>query len=126
MEFKKTFWMNVFFTIAWMLLCLLSFATDIDYVEHTLTYKIFTAFIQLFILTIPITTAIYMYKSNNLLLRKFALFGNYLSAIGILVCILAIIFYQLSKIFSMDFLIVLFVYCIFAAPFLINLKALRS
>lgn len=126
MNYKKTFWMNVFFAIAWVLLCLLSFATDIDYVEHTLTYKIFTAFIQLFILAIPITTAIYMYKSNNLLLRKFALFGNYLSVIGTILSLLFTIYHQPSIVISISFLIVLFVYCIFVTPFLINLKAVKA
>ena len=126
MTYKKTFWMNVFFAIAWLLLCLLSFATDIDYVEHTLTYKIFTAFVQLFILSTSIITVLHLYKSNKSLVRKLALFSNYSCIIGTILSLLFTIYHQPSIVITISFLIVFFVYCIFAAPFLINLKALRS
>lgn len=125
MTYKKTFWMNVFFAIAWVLLCLLSFATDIDYVEHTLTYKLFTAFIQLFIFSTSIITVVHLYKSNKSLILKFALFSNYSCVIGTILSLLFTIYHQPSIVISISFLIVLFVYCLFATPFLINLKALR-
>lgn len=76
MEFKKTFWMNVFFAITLVLLYLLSYATDIDYVEHTTRQKIVSFSIQLAVLAVPIITAIHFYKSNWSLVRKLALLGN--------------------------------------------------
>lgn len=126
MTYKKTFWMNVFFVIAWVLLCLLSFATDIDYVEHTLTYKIFTAFVQLFILSTSIITAVHLYKSNKSLVRKFVLFSNYSCVIGTILSLLFTIYHQPSIVISFEFLIIVFIYCVFTLPFVLNIKAIKA
>jgi hypothetical protein len=118
--------MNVFFAIAWFLLCLLSFATDIDYVEHTLTYKIFTAFIQLFILSTSIITAAHLYKSNKSLVRRFSLFANYSCVITAIFSLLFTIYHQPSIVISFEFLVIAFIYCVFTLPFILNIKAIKA
>lgn len=126
MIYKKTFWMNVFFAIAWVLICLLSFATDIDYVERTTTYKFISAFIQLFILVVPIITAILLCKPNKPLLRKFALLGNYCCIIGIISLLLSIMYKEPTAVISTEFLFV-FLFCFLViSPFVINLKAIKA
>ncbi len=122
----KTFSLNVFFAVVWVLLCVLSFATDIDYVENTMTQKVLSALMQLFILTIPIITAIYLYKSNNCMLRKVVLFSNYSALMIIVLCLLAVIYNQPSLFSSFDFVILFFIYFVFSLPFLINLKVLKA
>ncbi len=126
MEFKKTFWMNFVGSIAWVLLCLLSFATDIDYVEHTLTHKVISFVTQLLFLSTFVITAFHLYKSNTFLMRKLALFGNYFSVIATVLYLLAVVYYQPSMLISLNFLIVFSVYCIFILPFVINLKAVKA
>ena len=126
MTYKKTFWMNVLFAIAWVLLCLLSFATDIDYVEHTLTYKLFTAFIQLFIFSTLIITVVHLYKSNKSLVRKFAFLSNYSCVIGTILSLLFTIYHQPSIVISFEFLIIVFIYCVFTLPFILNIKAIKA
>ena len=126
MNFKKTFWMNIVGSIAWVLLCLLSFATDIDYVEHSLTHKVMSFVTQLLFLTTFVITAFHLYKTNALLIRKLALFGNYFSVIVTVLYLLAVVYYQPSMLISLNFLIVFSVYCIFILPFLINLKAVKA
>jgi hypothetical protein len=123
---KKTFWMNVIFAISWALFCLIFFATDIDYIEHTLMQKIITLVLQLFIFATLIITAIHFYKSNSSSLPKLAIFGNYTSII-ISICSLLFACYSrhFSFIFSIELLILLFIYSIFILPFLINLKELK-
>ena len=126
MIYKKTFWMNLLFAIFWVLLCLLSFATDIDYVEHSLTYKILSLLTQLFIFATSIFTAVHLYKTNKSLLTKLAVFTNYSSISMAIGYLLISVYYQPSKLISMDFLYLSFFYGLFITPFLINLKALRS
>ena len=108
----KTFWLNIFFAVVWVLLCALSFATDIDYVENTMTQKVLSALMQLFILTIPIITAIYLYKSNNFMLRKVVLFSNYSALMIIVLCLLAVIYNQPSLFSSFDFVILFLLFFI--------------
>jgi hypothetical protein len=126
MNFKKTFWMNVIGSIAWVLLCLLSFATDVDYVEHSLTHKAISFVTQLLFLTTFVITAFHLYKPNAFLIRKLALFGNYLCVIVTILYLLAIVYYQLSMLISIDFLFVVFLYCLFILPFIINIKAIKA
>ena len=126
MNFKKTFWMDVVGSLAWVFLCLLSFATDIDYVEHTLLHNVISTLTQLLILVTLVITAFYLYKPNTLLMRNMALFGNYFSAIVSVFYLIAIMFYQLPSLISIDFLIVFTLYCLFILPFVINLKALKA
>jgi hypothetical protein len=124
MTYKKTFWMNLLFAILWVLGCLLSFATDIDYVEHSLTYKMLSLLTQLFIFSTSIVTAVHLYKSS---LTKLAIFSNYSSislTIGYLLYMLY--FRDFSYLLSIDFLILIFVYSLFITPFVINLKALKA
>lgn len=126
MNYKKIFWMNVLFAILWVLFCLLSFATDIDYVEHSLTHKILTFLIQLFILATSIITATHLYKSNTKSLGKLAIFGNCCCIILTIGYLITITYFQPSILTSMNFLILLFVYSIFILPFAINIKTLRN
>jgi hypothetical protein len=126
MTYKKTFWMNVLFAILWVLGCLLSFATDINYVEHSQTYKILSLLTQLFIFATSIVTAVHLYKSNKSSSTKLAIFSNYSSislTIGYLIYMLY--FRDFSYLLSIDFLILIFVYSLFITPFVINLKALK-
>ena len=126
MTYKKTFWMNVLFAIFWVLLCLLSFATDIDYVEHTLTHKILSLVTQLFIFATFIVTAVHLYKTNKSSLTKLAVFTNYSSISVAIGYLLISVYYQPSNLISMDFLYLLFFYSLFITPFVVNLKALRK
>lgn len=126
MEFKKTFWMNILFAIALAFLYFLSYATDIDYVEHTTRQKIISFSVQLAVLAVPIITAIYLYASNTSLLRKLALFGNYCGVVLTILYLLTIVYHQPSMFIDIGFFIIVFLYCVFLVPFVINLKALRS
>lgn len=126
MNNKKTFWMNVFFAIAWALLCLLLFATDIDYVERTVTHNILIALVQLFIVAVPIITAIFLCKPANIFVRKLALLGNYGCAFGIIFLLLATVYKQPSVVMRTDFLFVFLFYFFVIIPFVINLKAIRA
>jgi hypothetical protein len=126
MLFKKTFWMNVVFAIFWVLFCIVFFATDIDYVEHTLTQKITSLFTQLFVFATSIVTAVHLFKLNKLSISKVIIFANYTSIVVLISYLLIPLFYQPSKFISMDFLYLSFFYGLFITPFLINLKALRS
>ena len=108
MAYKKTFWMNVLFAIFWVLFCLLSFAIDIDYVEHTLTHKILSLVTELFIFSTLILTSVHLYKLNKSSLCKLAFFANY-SSISVTIGSLIYILYieHLSFILSIDFLILI-------------------
>ena len=126
MAFKKTFWMNILFAIALAFLYFVSYATDIDYVEHTLQHKIISFCIQLAVLAVPIITAIHLYASKTLLLRKLALIGNYCGVVLTILYLLAIVYHQPSMFFDIGFLIVVFAYIVFLLPFVINLKVLKA
>ena len=125
MNYKKTFWMNVIFAITWVLLCLLSFAIDIDYEDYTLIKKLLTALMQLFIFSTSIITAIHLYKSNNSLVSKIALFSNY-SCVITTILILLFIAYLQQPIISFEFLVIIFIYCVFMIPFLLNIKVIKA
>jgi hypothetical protein len=122
--YKKTFWMNLIGAISWIILCLLNFAVDIDYVEHTLMHKIVTIFIQLGFLAILLVTARYLYKASNLL-RKLTLISNLCGVIGAVLYVLLINYNQQINLFSWDSIAVLIIFSIFAVPCLINLKAVK-
>jgi putative effector of murein hydrolase len=125
MNYKKTFWMNILFAIALVFLYFVSYATDIDYVEHTTRQKIIRFSVQLSVLAVPIITAIHLYKFNCLLLRKLALIGNCFSVV-LTVLYIVVIFYNQPSI-NMDeaFFIIVFAWAIFILPLIINLKTLR-
>ena len=126
MKFKKTFWMNVSFAILWVLFCLLSFVTDIDYVEHTLKYKLLSLFIQLLILTTSIVTAIHLFRTNKTSLGKEAILANYSSVAVLIGYFLTTLYFQPSILISVDFLYLLLFYGFVITPFAINLKVLRN
>jgi hypothetical protein len=126
MNYKKVFWMNVVFAILWVLFCLLSFATDIDYVEHTLIYKLLSLLIQLLILTTSIVTAIRLFRPNKMSLGKVAILANYSSVAVLIAYFLTTLYFQPTKFISMDFLYLLLFYGFIITPFVINLKALRN
>ncbi len=125
MIYKKTFWMNVCFVIVLVLIDLLSFATDIDYVEHTLRQKIISFGIQLCVLAVPIVTAIHLYKSNWLV-RKLALIGNYFGVFGTIFYSFAIIYFQPAAYRDAVFFSIVFGFYVFAVPYVINLKAVKA
>lgn len=126
MTFKKTFWMNVLFAVALAFLYFVSYATDIDYVEHTTRQKIVSALIQLAVLSVPIITAIHLYKSNWLLLRKLSLLGNYCGVVLTVLYLIAIVYHQPSIYMDEAFFIIVFFYILFILPFVINLKAVKA
>jgi hypothetical protein len=126
MKFKKTFWMNVLFAILWVLFCLLSFATDIDYVEHTLIYKFLSLFIQLLILTTSIVTAFRLFRTNKMSLCKLAILSNYSSVAVLIGYFLTSLYFQPSILISIDFLYLLLFYGFVITPFAINIKVLRN
>ena len=126
MKFKKTFWMNVLFSILWVLFCLLSFATDIDYVEHTLKYKLLSLLTQLLILTTSIVTATHLFKTDKTSLGKKAIFANYSSSAVLIGYFLTTLYFQPPKFISMDFLYLLLFYGFITTPFVINLKAFKN
>ncbi len=126
MQFNKTFWMNVLFAVALAFLYFVSYATDIDYVEHTLRQKIISFGIQLCVLAVPIVTAIHLYKSNWLLLRKLSLLGNYCGVVFTIFYLIAIVYHQPSMFKDEGFFIIVLVYVLFILPFVINLKALKA
>lgn len=126
MIFKKTFWMNILFASALAFLYFVSYVTDIDYVEHTLTHKIISFSIQLAVIAVPIITAIHLYVSNNSLIRRLALIGNYCGVVLTIFYLLAIIFQQPKMFMDEGFFIIVFAYVIFIFPFVINLKALKA
>ena len=126
MKFKKTFWMNVSFAILWVLFCLLSFATDIDYVEHTLIYRLLSLLTQLLILTTSILTAIRFFRTNKMSLGRVVILANYSSVAVLIACFLITLYFQPPKFISMDFLYLLLFYGFINTPFVINLKALRN
>ena len=126
MTFKKTFWMNILFAFALVFLYFLSYATDIDYIEHTTRQKIISVLIQLSVLAVPIITAVHLYKSNWLLLRKLSLLGNYCGVFLTVLYLIAIVYHQPSIYRDEAFFIIVFVYVLFILPFVINLKAIRS
>jgi hypothetical protein len=117
--------MNVFLVVVLPFLYYLSFATDIDYVEHTQRQKIINFVIKLCVLAVPTVTAIHLYKSNWLI-RKLALIGNYCALIGTIFYIFAIVHSQPSAYMDAVFFSIVFCFFIFAVPFVINLKALRK
>lgn len=126
MKFKKTFWMNVLFAILWVLFCLISFATDIDYVEHTLKYKILSLLTQLLILITSIVTTTHLFKTNKTSPGKVAIVANYSSVAVLIGYFLTTLYFQPSKLITMDFLYLLLFYGFIITPFVINLKALRN
>lgn len=117
--------MNVLFAVALAFLYFVSYATDIDYVEHTTRQKIVSALMQLLFLAVPSVTAIHLYKSNWMT-RKLALIGNYCAVIGTIVYLIAVVCFQPSMIFEIDFVFVFLIYVIFILPFVINLKSLKA
>ena len=126
MNYKKVFWMNVVFAILWVLFCLLSFATDMDYVEHTLIHKLLSLLTQLLILTTSIVTATHLFKTNKTSLGKVAIVANYSSVAVLIGYFLTTLYFQPSKLITMDFLYLLLFYGFIITPFVINLKALRN
>ena len=126
MNYKKIFWMNVLFAILWVLFCLLSFATDIDYVEHTLIYKLLSLLTQLLILTTSILTAIRFFRTNKMSLVRVVILANYSSVAFLIGYFLTTLYFQPPKFICMDFLYLLLFYGFITTPFVINLKALRN
>ena len=118
--------MNVLFAILWVLFCLLSFATDIDYVEHTLKYKILSFLTQLLILITSIVTTTHLFKTNKTSLGKVAILANYSSVAVLIGYFLTTLYFQPPKFISMDFLYLLLFYGFVITPFAINLKVLRN
>lgn len=125
MKFKKTFWMNVLFAILWVLFCLLSFATDIDYVEHTLIYKLLSLLTQLLILTTSIVTATHLFITDKTSPGKVAIVANYSSVAVLIGYFLTTLYFQPSILITMDFLYLLLFYVFLIVPFLINIKELK-
>ena len=126
MNYKKIFWMNVLFAILWVLFCLLSFATDIDYVEHMLIYKLLSLLTQLLILTTSILTAIRFFRTNKMSLVRVVILANYSSVAFLIGYFLTTLYFQPPKFICMDFLYLLLFYGFITTPFVINLKALRN
>lgn len=125
MNFKKTFWMNVLLAMVLPLIYFLSYATDIDYVEHSTRRKLFTVLMELFFLAVPVITSFYLYK-KTIILRKLALLGNYTALSGT-IFFLAISIYRFPPEFMDEFFYTLLLgYGIFLLPFLINIKALKA
>jgi hypothetical protein len=118
--------MNVLFAILWVLFCLIFFATDIDYVEHTLIHKILSLGTQLLIFTTSIVTAIHLYKTNKILLGKVVIFANYSSVAVLIANLLNDTSDNWSAFISLGFWILLLFYSFLIAPFVINLKVLRN
>ena len=126
MKFKKTFWMNVSFAIFWAFFCLIFFATDMDYIEHSLTHKIWSLVTQLLIFTTSIVTAIHLYKKNKTLLGKVEIVANYSSIAVLIANLLNDMPHQPSTFINVGFWIFLLFYGFLIIPFVINLKALRN
>ena len=126
MVFRKILWMNVLFAILWLLFCLLSFATDMDYVEHTLIYKLLSLLTQLLILITSIVTTTHLFKTNKTSLSKVAIIANYSSVAFLIGYFLTTLYFQPPKFICMDFLYLLLFYGFIITPFVINLKALRN
>jgi|688.fasta_scaffold889986_1 hypothetical protein len=123
MKFKKIFWMNLSFAIFWAFFCLIFFATDMDYVEHSLSHKIWSLVTQLLIFTTSIVTAIHLYKTNKTLLGKVVIVANYSSIAVLIANLLNDMPHQPSTFINIGFWIVLLFYGFLIAPFVINLKA---
>ena len=126
MNYKKIFWMNVLFAILWVLFCLISFATDIDYVEHTVKYKILSLLTQLLILITSIVTTTHLFKTNKTSPGKVAILANYSSVAVLIGYFLTTLYFQPSILISIDFLYLLLFYGFVITPFAINLKVLRN
>jgi hypothetical protein len=76
-SYKKTFIMNIALSGMFSISFLLFFFLNIDYVEATLAEKIF----NVYVLVVPIVTAIALYKKSAKLLRKSALALNLINAL---------------------------------------------
>ena len=74
---KKTFIMNIALSGMFSISFFLFFFLNIDYVEATLAEKIF----NVYILAVPIVTAIALYENSAKLLRKSALALNLINAL---------------------------------------------
>jgi hypothetical protein len=118
--------MNVLFAILWVLFCLLSFATDIDYVEHTLIYKLLSFLTQLLILITSLVTTTHLFKTNKTSPGKVAILANYSSVAVLIGYLLTTLYFKPSILISIDFLYILLFYGFVITPFVINLKALRN
>ena len=75
--YKKTFIMNIALSGMFSISFFLFFFLNIDYVEATLAEKIF----NVYVLVVPIVTAIALYKNSAKLLRKLALALNLINAL---------------------------------------------
>ena len=75
--YKKTFIMNIALSGMFSISFFLFFFLNIDYVEATLAEKIF----NVYILAVPIVTAIALYENSAKLLRKSALALNLINAL---------------------------------------------
>jgi hypothetical protein len=126
MIYKKTFWMNVFLFISLPFLYYISYATDIDYVEHTTRQKIFTVLAQIFFLLVPVITAIHLYKSNWALVRKLALICNYIVIVSTILFLIFAVYQQPLAYMDTVLLLVVLMYVIFLLPFAINIKAIKA
>jgi hypothetical protein len=115
--------MNLSFAIFWAFFCLIFFATDMDYVEHSLSHKIWSLVTQLLIFTTSIVTAIHLYKTNKTLLGKVVIVANYSSIAVLIANLLNDMPHQPSTFINIGFWIVLLFYGFLIAPFVINLKA---
>jgi hypothetical protein len=111
---KKIFWMNIGLSIFSLLIFVIFFGINIDYVEAKLWMKIF----NVLILLTPILSAITFYKNNTDTLCGLALISN----ISVLLAFLALIVMSALQ-YSADSIVFLLIW---SSPLLLNVKCLNE
>ncbi len=112
--YKKLFWMNIGLSIFSLLVFVIFFGVNIDYVEAKLWMKL----LNVLILLTPILSAITIYKNNTHTLCLLALITN----ISQLLSFLALIVMSALN-YSSDSIVFLLIWSI---PLLLNVKCLNE
>lgn len=112
--YKKLFWMNIGLSIFSLLVFVIFFGVNIDYVEAKLWMKL----LNVLILLTPILSAITIYKNNKHSLCLVALITN----ISMLLSFLALIVMSALN-YSSDSIVLLLIWSI---PILVNFKCLNK
>jgi hypothetical protein len=112
--YKKIFWMNIGLSLFSLLIFLVFFGVNIDYVEAKLWMKLF----NVFILLTPLLSAITFYKNSTHILCVLALISN----ISILLAFLALIVMSALH-YSSDSIVFLLIWSI---PLFLNVKCLNK
>ena len=123
MAYKKTFWMNVVFTVLAIFLAVVAFILHIN--EHGLAHLPIFIFAYSCIIATPFVTALSLKWTDYSKLKLLAWFANYAAILLTLLKAVIAIYKNPTLLVNVEIIFMLIASSIILLPATINLKALR-